>query len=128
MNILNYKKNIKIKISKTQILNIKYGLFLMKIFPFIKIYLKNVNELYIQCLPTNLHNLIRLATFLKLHTNSQYKCLSDICAVDYPDKRYRFEVVYNLVSLQYNTRINLTIFIQDSFPLYSLTQLYNSAN
>ena len=35
-------------------------------------------------------------TFLKQHTNTQFKMLIDITAVDYPSRSNRFEVVYQL--------------------------------
>jgi hypothetical protein len=34
--------------------------------------------------------------FLKQHSQSQYKVLSDICAVDYPWKKKRFELFWTL--------------------------------
>ena len=40
-------------------------------------------------------------TFLKQHTNAQFKMLIDITAVDYPSRSNRFEVVYQLLSIQY---------------------------
>ena len=41
--------------------------------------------------------------FLKNQTTTQFKMLVDITAVDYPSRAKRFEVVYHLLSLQYNT-------------------------
>lgn len=49
--------------------------------------------------------LLSFLDFLKNHMNTQYKVLIDITAVDYPSKYNRFEIVYNLLSVQYNNRI-----------------------
>ena len=38
--------------------------------------------------------IIPVLTFLKDHTNAQYKSLADLTAVDKPGKPYRFEVYY----------------------------------
>ena len=64
---------------------------------------------------------------LKNHTNSQYKILSDICAVDYPFKKNRFEVVYNLLSITYNSRITIIISIDEKTPVNSCTDIYSAA-
>jgi len=70
---------------------------------------------------------LRLLKFLKNHTNSQYKILSDICAVDYPFKKNRFEVVYNLLSITYNSRITIIISIDEKTPVNSCTDIYSAA-
>ena len=41
--------------------------------------------------------LVPLMTFLKNHTNSQFKMLVDVTAVDFPERSERFEVVYFLL-------------------------------
>jgi NADH dehydrogenase (ubiquinone) Fe-S protein 3 len=67
-------------------------------------------------------------TFLKMHTNTQFKMLIDVTAVDYPSRPKRFEIVYNLLSLQYNARIRIKTEVDEITPIESLTPLYNSAN
>ena len=47
----------------------------------------------------------KIIFFLKNHTNSQFKILSDICVIDYINKKKRFEIIYNLLSLKYNNRL-----------------------
>jgi len=42
--------------------------------------------------------------------------LSDLCGVDYPGRRYRFEVVYNLYSLKYRHRIRIKVMLPESDP------------
>ena len=58
-------------------------------------------------------HLISLLTFLKDHTNSQYKMLVDITAVDFPENEERFEVVYFLLSVKYNSRIIIKVAINE---------------
>lgn len=53
---------------------------------------KHENILY-----TNPNYLFQLLWFLKYHTNARFQVLIDICGVDYPSRKQRFEVVYNLL-------------------------------
>ena len=65
--------------------------------------------------------------FLRDHTNCQFKVLIDICGVDYPEKEARFEVVYNLLSIKYNSRIRVKVAVDELTPIDSVTSIYNSA-
>ena len=78
--------------------------------------------------------LIPFFHFIKLHTNTQYKLLMDITAVDHitkstttSRKSARFEVVYILLSVQYNSRIRITTYVDELTPLESIVPLYKSA-
>ena len=65
--------------------------------------------------------------FLKNHIQSQFKVLIDITAVDFPSRPFRFEIVYNLLSIYYNGRIRIKTAIDEVRPLESITNLYPSA-
>ena len=56
---------------------------------------------------TNTDYLFQLLCFLKLHTYTRVQVSIDICGVDYPSRKRRFEVVYNLLSTRYNSRIRV---------------------
>ncbi|KAK4351328.1 hypothetical protein RND71_030641 [Anisodus tanguticus] len=56
---------------------------------------------------TNTDYLLQLLCFLKLHTYTRVQVSIDICGVDYPSREQRFEVVYNLLSIRYNSRIRV---------------------
>lgn len=71
--------------------------------------------------------LIPFLDFLKNHFNTQYKICIDITAVDYPSRRARFEVVYNLLSVQYNTRIRVKTCIDELTSLESSTAIFPSS-
>ena len=66
--------------------------------------------------------------FLKFDSNSQFKMLIDITAVDYPENNKRFEVVYFLLSLKYNTRIKIKTHVNELSSLDSACSLFASAN
>lgn len=65
--------------------------------------------------------------FLRDHMNTQYKVLIDVTAIDYPSRAFRFEVVYNLLSIEYNSRIRIKTCIDEITPLNSSTLVYSSA-
>jgi len=82
------------------------------------------NELILFIAPNCLLPFFR---FLRDHTNTQYKMLVDVTAVDYPSRSERFEVVYNLLSIQYNSRIRIKTCVDELTPLNSLVPLFQSA-
>ena len=82
------------------------------------------NEIVIYTKPKFVYALL---TFFKKHTSTQYKVLVDICAVDYPSKEHRFEVVYNLLSVLYNSRIRIKTNVDEITPIRSVSDLYPSA-
>ena len=67
-------------------------------------------------------------SFLKNHVNTQFKMLVDVTAVDYPARICRFEVVYNLLSITYNSRIKVKTCLDEVCFLSSITNLYSSAS
>ncbi|TYJ55296.1 hypothetical protein B9479_004018 [Cryptococcus floricola] len=71
---------------------------------------------------------IPVFTFLRDHTQCQYRQISDITAVDFPTKPYRFEVVYNLLSVEHQSRIRVKTYADEVTPVPSLCGLYNGAN
>jgi len=75
------------------------------------------------------HTLVyQTLSFLKLHTTTQYKVLADMTAVDYPEKEKRFEVVYNLLSVSFNSRIRVKTFVNEMTALPTMASLYPCAN
>lgn len=73
-------------------------------------------------------HLISLCYFLRDHSHTQYKVVSDICGVDYPERSKRFEVVYNLLSIKYNSRIRLKVLTDELTPIPSLTSVFPAAS
>lgn len=69
----------------------------------------------------------QLSTFLQKHTQCQYKILVSIHCVDYPTQKNRFKVVYNFLSIRYNSRIRFNVETNETNPLESITSIYKSA-
>ena len=102
---------------------ILYRDYLKKLFPQTIGYIIN-GELIIK-VPQN--KIKKFLNFLKNHTQSQYKVLSDICALDYPWKKNRFEIVYNILSIACNARLTLSISVDEKTSVESVTSIYSVA-
>jgi len=75
----------------------------------------------------NSKDLVKFITFLKLHTTIKVEQLIDITAVDFPQRKQRFEVLYQLLSVTYNQRITVSISVNESNILDSVVKLFSSA-
>ena len=102
---------------------ILYRDYLKKLFPQTIAYVIN-GELIIKVPCKKIKNILN---FLKNHTQSQFKILSDICAVDYPWKKNRFEIIYNILSIAYNTRLTLILFLEEKSTVDSIVSIYSAA-
>ncbi|KIX03698.1 NADH-ubiquinone oxidoreductase 30.4 kDa subunit, mitochondrial [Rhinocladiella mackenziei CBS 650.93] len=104
----------------------QYGQYLMSCLPkYIQQFSVWKDELCIYICPTGV---IPVFTFLKYHTAAEYTMVADITAVDFPTKNYRFEVVYNLLSVRHNSRIRVKTYADEATPVPSITSLYDGAN
>lgn len=98
--------------------------FLNRILPCSIIYITK-NTLTIVILPEHLNMICK---FLYNNSYLQCKILNYITCIDYPDRKYRFEILYNLASLQYNFKINLKIRIKEiQITLPTITNIYLNA-
>lgn len=103
-----------------------YGQYLMSCLPkYIQQFSVWKDELCIYIPP---QGVIPVFSFLKYHTAAEYTMVADITAVDYPTRDQRFEVVYNLLSVRYNSRIRVKTYADEATPVPSITSLYDGAN
>lgn len=96
---------------------------LSKVFPPILFY--SVNGEW--TVKVNSNNLVPLLTFLKRHTATSFNQLRDLSAIDYPENKLRFEVVYQLLSISYNQRLSVSVSVSEGYSLKSVTSIYPSA-
>ena len=71
--------------------------------------------------------IVPVLTFLRDDARCQFKLLSDLCGVDYPDRPERFEVVYNLLSLKLNQRVRVKVTTDEDNSVPSVTGVYRAA-
>ena len=83
------------------------------------------DQLYINI---NEKNLMDVIFFLKTNSESKFRQLIEITAVDYPEKDRRFTVVYLLLSHENNKRIIVDYNIKENEVVSSITSIFPSAN
>ena len=66
--------------------------------------------------------------FLRDNVNCQYKVLTSITAVDFPEQPLRFELSYDLLSLRFNSRIRVKTYVNEVTPVESSVPVFSSAN
>jgi len=72
--------------------------------------------------------IVSILTTLRDEANFKFVQLTDICGVDYPERRKRFDVVYHLLSLKHNIRVRIKTQADDETPVPSVVGVYASAN
>ena len=73
-------------------------------------------------------DLLDVIIFLKTNSETKFKQLIDITAVDYPEREQRFKIVYLLLSHENNQRIKVDFFIKENNSITSITSIFPSAN
>lgn len=72
--------------------------------------------------------IVEVARFLRDEDDYQFHILVDLCAVDYPDRAKRFDVVYHFLSLTRNARIRLKLQTNEDDPVPSIVEVHPCAN
>lgn len=97
---------------------------IVKILPIIRLELYNrESNLFI---PTNLLN--ETLIFFKNHFKCQYKVLTCVSCVDYPENVYRFQIVYELLSLKFNSRLRIKILADELVPVNSIENVFSGSS
>ena len=73
-------------------------------------------------------DLINVIIFLKSNQETKFKQLIDITAVDFPEDKKRFKIVYLLLSHENNSRLIIEYSINENEVIPSVTSIFPSAN
>ena len=84
----------------------------------------NFNEIEV-----NISNekLIEMVMFLKDDPNCLFEQLSDLTAIDYPQRKKRFLIIYQFLSVRHNNRIRLLCSISEDQAIPSLAKIFPSS-
>jgi NADH/F420H2 dehydrogenase subunit C len=96
---------------------------IIKILPIVRFELYNKESSFL--IQTKLLNDVIL--IFKNHFKYQFKVLTCISGVDYPENLYRFQVVYELLSIKYNSRIRIKILVDELTPVNSIEKIFPAA-
>lgn len=92
---------------------------------FVQQYSVYKDELTLYCAPSGIEQVL---TFLHGHSLAQFKQCVDVCGADYPSRLDRFEVVYHLLSHQYNARIRVKTYTDEVKPVPSSCDVFPGNN
>ncbi|KAF8335648.1 hypothetical protein F5887DRAFT_1250797, partial [Amanita rubescens] len=103
-----------------------YGSYLTQCLPkFIQQFSVLKDELTLYIAPSAV---VPVLTFLRDHSQCQFKALVDISGADYPDREKRFEVVYHLLSIQFAGRIRVKTYAGEADAVPSATEVFSGAD
>ena len=83
------------------------------------------SQLYLDIDP---EDLIEVVLFIKTNIDFKFQQLIEMTAVDYPENKKRFKMVYMFLSHENNQRIILSFLINENEIVQSLTSVYPSSN
>jgi len=73
-------------------------------------------------------NIVKTLKFLRDEPLLSFTQLIDLCGIDWPEKKQRFQVAYNLLSMNNNSRIRVKSFTNNNNSLPSITKLFPSSD
>ncbi|KAJ7630623.1 NADH or F420H2 dehydrogenase [Roridomyces roridus] len=103
-----------------------YGSYLTQSLPkFIQQFSVIKDELTLYTAPSTIAPLM---TFLRDHSQCQFKFLMQVTAVDFPEREKRFEVVYHLLSTRFQGRLRVKTYAGEGDHVPSVSDLFRSAD
>ncbi|MEE9313272.1 MAG: NADH-quinone oxidoreductase subunit C [Rhizobiaceae bacterium] len=79
-------------------------------------------------LTTSAESIVSVLRFLRDDVKTQFVSFVDLCGVDYPERRKRFEVVYHLLSPRQNMRVRLRVATDAQSPVPSVVEVFPGAD
>lgn len=73
-------------------------------------------------------HIVKVLMHLRDNPDCCFKQLIDLTGVDYPERSKRFDVVYHLLSVQFNHRIRVKVETDEDTPVPSAVDVYPAAN
>ena len=77
---------------------------------------------------TSISGVISVLSSLRDDRHAAFNQLSDLTAVDYPERPERFEMVYQLLSMRNNMRLRILVAVGEGQAVPSATAVYSAAN
>ena len=72
--------------------------------------------------------IVEVLTRLRDAPDLRFEILIDICGVDYPARKNRFDVVYHLLSVRKNLRLRVKVETDEATPVPSVIPVFPTAN
>lgn len=72
-------------------------------------------------------DIAQVLAYLRDEPGLRFAQLVDLCAVDYPERPSRFEVVYHLLSVVHNRRVRVKVAVPEDTPVPSVVEVFPAA-
>ena len=73
-------------------------------------------------------HILDVVDFIKNDEACEFRQITDIAGVDFPDRQKRFEVIYHFLSFKHNSRLRIKIIIGEDESIPSITSIFPAAN
>ncbi len=74
------------------------------------------------------NQILDVVDFIKNDETCEFRQITDIAGVDFPDRQKRFEVIYHFLSFKHNSRLRIKIIIGEDESIPSITSIFPAAN
>ena len=72
--------------------------------------------------------ILDVVDFIKNDEACEFRQITDIAGVDFPDRLKRFDVIYHFLSFKHNSRLRIKIVIGEDESIPSITSIFPAAN
>ena len=72
--------------------------------------------------------ILDVVDFIKNDEACEFRQITDIAGVDFPDRQKRFDVIYHFLSFKHNSRLRIKIIIGEDETIPSITSIFPAAN
>ena len=74
------------------------------------------------------NQILDVVDFIKNDEACEFRQITDIAGVDFPDRQKRFDVIYHFLSFKHNSRLRIKIIVGEDEFIPSITSIFPAAN
>ena len=74
------------------------------------------------------NQILDVVDYIKNDEACEFRQITDIAGVDFPDRQKRFDVIYHFLSFKHNSRLRIKIIIGEDESIPSITTIFPAAN
>tara|TARA_B100000902_G_scaffold399956_1_gene473958 strand:- start:3267 stop:3860 length:594 start_codon:yes stop_codon:yes gene_type:complete len=72
--------------------------------------------------------ILDVVDFIKNDEACEFRQITDVAGVDFPDRTKRFDVIYHFLSFKHNNRLRIKVTISEDEIISSITSIFPAAN
>ena len=74
------------------------------------------------------NQILDVVDFIKNDEACEFRQITDIAGVDFPERTKRFDVIYHFLSFKHNIRLRIKITVSETETISSITSIFPAAN